>query len=111
MASPVAVKDNEHPDRLNDAKRPRACKEAVDTRQGASECEREDEGLVAALQGVHEHHEGEGEYAEEGHRHPGDDTDASGSGRNVPRLGEREAQASEHHQVGVKPDALDAAHP
>lgn len=55
---------------LDYAERPRPRKEPVEARKRAPAGEREHEAAVAALQRVHEHHEGKGAYAERGEQRP-----------------------------------------
>ena len=58
------------PYRLDDSERPRPGKEAVDTCEHAPAGERENEAGVPPFQRVHDHHEGEGCYAEDGEQRP-----------------------------------------
>jgi hypothetical protein len=66
VTPPEAVEGNDRPYRLDYPERPSAREEAVDTCEGAAASEREDEADVPTFQGVHDHHEGEGRYAERG---------------------------------------------
>lgn len=66
---PVAIDGDESPDRLDDTERPRTCKKAVRARQRAAASKGQHEPSVAALKGVHEHHERQSDDAEQGQRH------------------------------------------
>ena len=66
----VAAEGDGRPDCLHDPERPNPSQERVHARKRAAECEREHETVAAALQGVHEHHEGDGGSAECGEHRP-----------------------------------------
>ena len=58
------------PYRLDHSERPCSREEAVDTCEHTPAGERENEARVPPFQRVHDHHEGEGCYAEDGEQRP-----------------------------------------
>ena len=65
----VALERDRGPDRLDHPERPRTGQEAVAARQHAAGGEGQDEAPAPTLEGVHRHHEREGNDAIDGHGH------------------------------------------
>jgi hypothetical protein len=96
------------PYRLDHSERPRPRQEAVDTCEHTSAGEREDEADVPPFEGVHDHHEGEGCYAEGGEQRP-QFVRALGREGCGSRPSECGDEHCEHRQISVKLDAGESA--
>src|SRR5207249_4585134 len=65
----VSTDSDTGPDQLHDTEGPCPREEPVDTRQQATEREREDKAAPSCFQGVHRHHEGDRTHAVDRDRH------------------------------------------
>jgi hypothetical protein len=66
----VTVRGDERPDRFDHSERPCARKEAIQTRKHTAAGKSKRKAAVATFHCVHEHHEAEGRYPEEGEQRP-----------------------------------------